>query len=93
MGENIWNMAQVYNSYPPELNPLRTNHVVDAARVSSNTEAMVVMITCHNPMCATCACGGRGGGRRRRQLRRAQQRHVNHCCSYHVPYGPTRATC
>ncbi len=34
MGENIWNMAQVYNSYPPELNPLRISHVVDAARVS-----------------------------------------------------------
>ncbi|GIL79213.1 hypothetical protein Vretimale_16366 [Volvox reticuliferus] len=26
MGENIWNMAQVYNSTPPELNPWRTAH-------------------------------------------------------------------
>ncbi|KXZ45076.1 hypothetical protein GPECTOR_59g685 [Gonium pectorale] len=27
IGENIWNMAQVYNSTPPELNPLRTKHL------------------------------------------------------------------
>ncbi|KAG2493906.1 hypothetical protein HYH03_007842 [Edaphochlamys debaryana] len=28
MGENIWNMAQVYNSVPPELNPFRLQHLI-----------------------------------------------------------------
>ncbi|KAG2431984.1 hypothetical protein HYH02_013200 [Chlamydomonas schloesseri] len=52
MGENVWNMAQVYNSLPPELNPLRTQHLsghgngdpqaaVEAAR--SAFDAQVVM--------------------------------------------------
>ncbi|GLC44005.1 hypothetical protein PLESTB_000219000 [Pleodorina starrii] len=31
MGENIWNMAQVYNSTPPELNPYRTAHLAGKA--------------------------------------------------------------
>eukprot|EP00198_Chlamydomonas_reinhardtii_P006708 XP_001696044.1 predicted protein [Chlamydomonas reinhardtii] len=39
MGENVWNMAQVYNSLPPELNPLRTQHLAD--RGGGNTQAAV----------------------------------------------------
>ncbi|GFR49151.1 hypothetical protein Agub_g11169, partial [Astrephomene gubernaculifera] len=35
VGENVWNLAQALNSVPPELNPLRTEHLRGAEQLAA----------------------------------------------------------